>query len=264
MSPSYELWDDEAWDRGLELFQAWKAKLYDKDLYYEITRFVTKHRHGGRPVEICAPQKGAFNVHYRVRYDDGGSAMIRFPIPGFFRFADEKLLTEVAVMRYVADHTTIPTPFVFHYGTTEESPGKLGPFIIMEYLENAELLVDVLNTPGFTSKMKPVLDPNIDEAKLEYIYGQMADVLAPAVYVRLLPDRLPGLRRDEDGDEEPVVMTRPLGFNIAQLGEVGGVPHSKLPVTSKTYSSSTEYYSALADMHLQQLSFQRNPGRQVC
>ncbi|XP_044721313.1 phosphotransferase enzyme family domain-containing protein [Hirsutella rhossiliensis] len=45
---------------------------------------------------------------------------------------------------------------------------------------------------------------------------------------------------------------------MAQLGEIGGVPYFELPSTSKTFSTSSEYYSALADMHLQHLSFQRN------
>ncbi|KAG8420490.1 hypothetical protein J3459_011010 [Metarhizium acridum] len=34
-----------------------------------------------------------------------------------------------------------------------------------------------LNTPGLTSDIPPVVDPNIDEAKLEMLYRQVANVL---------------------------------------------------------------------------------------
>ena len=82
-----------------------------------------------------------------------------------------------AAMRYIADHTTIPVPFVLHYGMTDESPGRLGPFIIMEYIDNAGDMVDVLRAAGHTPGEKPVLDPDIDEEKLEHIYGQIADIM---------------------------------------------------------------------------------------
>jgi hypothetical protein len=58
--------------------------------------------------------------------------MIRFLQPVYFEYAEEKLLAEVAAMRYISENTTIPIPFVLHYGMKEESPGGLGPFIMME------------------------------------------------------------------------------------------------------------------------------------
>lgn len=61
------------------------------------------------------------------------------------------------------------------------------------------------------------------------------------------------------GDDEAAAITnRPFSFNIAQLGEVGGCSHFELPDASKTFGTSSKYYSALADIHLKQLSFQRN------
>lgn len=131
MAPSFEEFDDAAWDHGEQLFGVWKKKLYNKELYHEIVRKVVEHRLGGDPLEICAPQEGAFNVYYRIRFADGPGAMIRFPIPAYFKYAEEKLLAEVAVMRYISDNTSIPMPFVLHHGMEEESPGGLGPFIIM-------------------------------------------------------------------------------------------------------------------------------------
>lgn len=177
MVASYELYDDEAWDRGEEIFEALKAKLSDEDLYHEIARFVTKHRLGGSPTKFFPPKQGGFNFYYRIQYSDGGSVIIRFPLPGFFQMAEEKVRAEVAAIRYIADHTTIPVPFILHYGTADESPGRLGPVIIMEYIEHAGDVIDVLKSAELPLGQKPVLDPCIDEAKLEYVYGQVADIL---------------------------------------------------------------------------------------
>ncbi|KAF4258788.1 hypothetical protein KXV27_003297 [Aspergillus fumigatus] len=76
-------------------------------------------------------------------------------------------------------------PFVLHWGTKEESPLGLGPLIIMEYIDHVMDLSDVLNTPGVAIKDCPILDPNIDEAKLELLYGQFADILLQLSTLRL-------------------------------------------------------------------------------
>ncbi|AEO66399.1 uncharacterized protein THITE_33846 [Thermothielavioides terrestris NRRL 8126] len=237
-----------------------KEKLYDEDFYYEIARFVTKHRLGGSPMTFFPPKKGGFNFYYRIQYSDGKSVIIRFPLPGYHRIAEEKIHAEVAAIRYIAEHTTIPVPFILHYGMTEESPGKIGPFIIMEYIENSGDLIDVMAAPGLE---RVVLDPDIDEDKLEFVYSQMADILlqlSQCDFSRIgcLGKVDPNWEYGDDDDGGFDVTCRPLSFNIAQLGEVGGIPHFALPPTSKTYSTASEYFSALADMHLQQLSFQRN------
>ncbi|KAL1868540.1 hypothetical protein VTK73DRAFT_3632 [Phialemonium thermophilum] len=134
MAPSYELYDDDAWDRGEPIWLEWKKKLFNE----------AKHRLG-TPVRVYAPQKGAFNVYYQVRFADGESAITRFPIPAYYKFAEEKIRIEVAVMRYL-------------------------------YIEHACDVVDVLNVPGTPLEVKPFLNPDIDEAILE-VYRQMADIL---------------------------------------------------------------------------------------
>ncbi|KAJ6440186.1 phosphotransferase family protein [Purpureocillium lavendulum] len=257
MVVSYELYDDEAWDRGEAVFDAMRDALFNEELYHEIAAFVTKHRKGGRPMKFFPPKCGAFNFHYRIQYSDGKSAIIRFPLPGYFNVAEEKVLAEVATMRYIADHTTIPVPFILHYGMTDESPRGLGPFIVMEYIDHSGDVTDVLCTPGRASEEKPVLDPAIDEAKLEYMCEQIADIMIQLATCNFSTIGCLGMR-DCDDNSEPDVASRPLSFNISQLGEVGGVPHFELPETSRTFSTSSAYYSALADMHLQQLSYQRN------
>lgn len=255
MTPSFEEFDETAWDHGQELFEKWKKRLYGGNVYQEIIEKVAAHRMGGDPIQLCSPQKGAFNVQYRLRYATGSDAMIRFPIPAHFDYAREKLLAEVAVMRHVSDHTTVPLPFILHHGMKSESPGELGPFIIMEWVENAGDVVDVLNTPGLSYQDPPALNPSIVEDKLRHMYGQMADILLQLCQKGFNAIGSLGFPSDED---DPTVMTRPLSMNLAQLANLARVPLSFLPPATRTFSTSSDYYKVLADLHLSQLCFQRN------
>lgn len=112
-----------------------------------------------------------------MKFQDGGSAVIRFPKPGVTMFPEEKIRNEVTVIKYIQDHTTIPVPFILHWGTKDESPLQLGPFIIMEYINHEMDMGAALNTPGHSAQERPHLDPNIDPVKLEMLYRQVADIL---------------------------------------------------------------------------------------
>src|SRR4051812_10347369 len=70
-----------------------------------------------------------------------------------------------------------PRAFRAPHRMREESPGRLGPFVIMVWVENSGDLVDILNKPGLSNKDVPMLDPNIDEQKLEQAYSQMAGIV---------------------------------------------------------------------------------------
>ena len=80
---------------------------------------IIKHR-GGPADELFAPQKGSFNVILRMKFLDGGSAIIRFPAPGYSMFPEEKVEMEVSIMRFIEQHTSIHIPHVLYYGMTEE------------------------------------------------------------------------------------------------------------------------------------------------
>ncbi|POR35768.1 Uncharacterized protein TPAR_04047 [Tolypocladium paradoxum] len=255
MAASFEEFDESAWDYGDRLFHEWNRGLRKRALYLEIVQIMARHSLG-KAVEICPPRRGAFNVLYRVVFAAGPGSIIRFPIPAYFQYAEEKLRAEVAVMRYISDHTSIPIPPVIRSGTKDESPGGLGPFLIMEWVDNECDMADVLNTPGLEDNKAPVLDPNIDEHKLLFMYSQMADILLQISRCEFAAIGSLGIA-DENG-HPPKVTTRPLSLNVSQLANFSRVPHYELPATSKTFTDSAEYYSALADMHLQQLSFQRN------
>ncbi|PKY04497.1 hypothetical protein P168DRAFT_236361, partial [Aspergillus campestris IBT 28561] len=120
---------------------------------------------------------GAFNVSFRMKFEDGGSALIRFPKLGATMFPEENVRNEVAVIRYIQEHISIPVPFILHWESKNESPLHLGPFILMEYIDHDTDLGTALNTPTLSPEDRPILDLSIYIDKLEMLYGQMADIL---------------------------------------------------------------------------------------
>lgn len=96
---------------------------------------------------------------------------------GIVQFPEEKVRYEAATMRYLAAHTTIPVPRVYHYGTAAENPTGLGPFIIMEHIDQDQTLSHALNDPSRGIGERHRLDPDISEEKLEFLHRQMATIV---------------------------------------------------------------------------------------
>ncbi|KAG4292626.1 phosphotransferase [Fusarium proliferatum] len=197
--------------------------------------------------------KGGYNVFYRLEYKDGTSAAVRIPSPAT-KLPDEKVRYEVATMRYVAANTTIPVPNIYHWGTAEENPLGLGPFMIMEYIEHDKALSHALNDRTLGPTDSHSLDPNISIEKLEFLYRQMANIL---LQLSTLSFRRSGsLVEDTEGDI--VVSGRPLMQNMNSILDLTGSPASLLPNKDQTFTTSTEWYLAMAEMNLIQLAFQQN------
>ncbi|PYI11875.1 hypothetical protein BO78DRAFT_357190 [Aspergillus sclerotiicarbonarius CBS 121057] len=245
--------DGVAWDESYEIFGAWKKTLFNEDVFREIAALIVKHR-GGPAEQLFAPLKGSFNVILRMKFLDGGSAIIRFPAPGISVFPEEKLIREVSVMRFVEHNTSIRVPHVLYHGTTEESPAGLGPFIIMEYLENDSDVVDALNIPGRSDDDRPILDPNICEERLRFAYGQMAEILLQLGRPSL--SKIGCISSNEDDFEEWDVTHRPLSINMNELVQVGCVPEHLLP--QHPFQTASSYFLALAEMHMTHLFSQRH------
>jgi hypothetical protein len=148
-------------------------------------------------------------------------------------------------MQYIAANTTIPIPKIYGWGTAEENPPGLGPFMILEYIEHSRTLSEAMNDPTLELKDRHVLDPNIDEQKLSFLYSQMANILLQ-LSVLTFP-RIGSLDRDDSGHIS--VSGGPITMNMNNL-----VEHT----ATHNYASTTARYSALADMHLTQLTFQHN------
>lgn len=107
--------DDVAWEESENIESAWVKAILQEASLRAIGQLIVKHRQG-IPTELCDPKAGAFNVHFHMKFQDGGSAVIRFPKPGCTMFPEEKIRNEVAVMKYIQDNTSIPVPFILHWG----------------------------------------------------------------------------------------------------------------------------------------------------
>ncbi|KAI1822490.1 phosphotransferase family protein [Xylaria intraflava] len=242
--------DDVAWEQNDKETDAWVQSLRGSALHYSIAELINKHR-PGKAVELHKPIKGGYNIFYRLEYKDGSSAGMRIPIKGSVRFPEEKTRYEVAIMRCIAAKTTIPVPKIYHFGTAAENPTGLGPFIIMEYIEHERTMFEAMADPA-DQNYRRALDPDISEQKLEFLYRQMANILLQLSTVTF--PRIGSVVEDEDGQFS--VSGRPLIPNMNNLMEYTGMTPALLP--SQPYSTPEEWYSALADMHLAQLTFQHN------
>lgn len=249
------MFDEVLWDQSDELFAVWKKKLFNDDVFRDIGRLIIKHR-GGPAEELFPPQKGAFNVILRMKFLDGGSAIIRFPAPGYSVFPEEKVQREVSTMRFIEQNTGIRVPHVLHYGKTEELPAELGPFIIMEYIENDSDLVDALNIPGRSDDDRPILDPNIAGERLRSVYSEMAELVLQLARHSFSEIGCISANEDDDFNNKWTVTDRPLTINMNELVQLGGFPPDLLP--QHTFKTASAYFVALAEMHMTHLSSQRN------
>lgn len=243
--------DDLAWQRNDEEAETWERSLHKATTYHAIASLIKQYKPGDA-VELHRPIKGGYNIFYRLEYKDGSSTAMRIPRKGIVKFPDEKIRYEVAIMRYISANTTIPLPKIYHFGTAAENPVGLGPFIIMEYIEHERTMSEALKDPALEPDEDHVLDPNISEQKLEFLYGQMANIVLQLSTLTF--PRIGSLVQDVDGNFS--VSGRPLIQNMNSLVEFTGIAATLLP--SQHYSSAGEWYSVLADMHFAQLTFQRN------
>ncbi|KAJ5456810.1 hypothetical protein N7530_012084 [Penicillium desertorum] len=108
--------DEVAWDKSDAQLATWKTTLLNAESLKKITTLTKTHRQGVSN-HLSPPQKGSFNMVIRLRFTDGASAIIRFPIPGYSIFPDEKLQHEVSVMRFLERHTGIRIPHVLYHGS---------------------------------------------------------------------------------------------------------------------------------------------------
>ncbi|KFX87302.1 hypothetical protein V490_08362 [Pseudogymnoascus sp. VKM F-3557] len=246
--------DDVAWEQSDNVYEEWRTKLLKPENLTEIALSVAKY-HLGTPVEVRTPLTGAYNAAVVIDFRGGGSTLIRFPKPGRVMFPEEKVRNEVAVMRYIQAHTSIPVPYILHWGTKEQSPCGLGPFIIMEYVNHDCDISDTLNTPGIPSEDRPILDPAVDEGKLQKLYGQMADVL---LQLSLLSFSNIGSLTQDNDEGTWSVTARPLAANMNEVVQLGTLPRIKLPDKSATFETSSSYLTTLANLHLRHLNYQRN------
>ncbi|KAJ5373595.1 Aminoglycoside phosphotransferase [Penicillium concentricum] len=247
--------DDLLWEQAEETSDKWLVQFIEHDVLRSIAIFILTHNRGPAS-EVSILNKGSYNISVWLKYDnrDSGATVIRLSQPGAVMFPEEKVVNEVAIMRFLMDQTSITIPLVLHSGTKQESPLELGSFIMMEYIEHETKMYAALNTPGCPIEERGVLDLNIDEGRLELLYGQLAGMLLQ-LSLPSLP-RIGSLSQINEFTWE--VTRRPLTMNMNELVRRGGLPQSKLPDINTTFDTSSSYMEALANINIEHFVHQRN------
>ncbi|KAL2797999.1 hypothetical protein BJX66DRAFT_334354 [Aspergillus keveii] len=223
-------YDDVAWAKCDELFEPCRRTLFEPDVLREIGRFIDKH-HGGVPDELFSPRRGSFNLWFRLRFKDGGAAVIRFPIPGTSMFPEEIVQREVAVMKFLEYFDSFRAPHVLHHGMTAERPIGLARLLSW--------------------------NPNVSQERLEMVYSQIVDVMLQVSRHKFSHiGCIPKTYEDDEFDDTWVVKHRPLTFNMNELVQLGGVDPAQLP--QNVFETASSYYQALAEMHMTHLASQRH------
>ncbi|BCR95757.1 uncharacterized protein AKAW2_20697S [Aspergillus luchuensis] len=244
--------DDVAWEQAEEVSDNWLLQFLDHDVLVPIGYFMLD-QNGCKGNNFNILEKGSYNISFQLK-NEHEATIIRLSQPGAVFFPEEKVMNEVATMRYLADKTSIPIPFIHHSGTKKESPLELSPFIIMDYIEHETNMCYALNSPGRPKEERGVLDPAISDDRLRMLYGEMADILLQ-LSIPSLP-RIGSLSQINDFTWD--VTRRPLSMNMNELVRVGSLPQTKLPDIHTTYTTTSSYLEALADLNLEHLIHQRN------
>lgn len=223
-------------------FAIWVQTLLRKQPEYLAMKLAETH-YPRKSSAACRWKNGAFNVCFRVKYEDGFEAIVRFAALGRVVFRMEKVENEVAVMNYLRQNTSIPVPRVLGFGKT-----WTGPYIVMEYVEGVSLS-DLLK--DHSEKGRPVLNPQISDRALKRAYREMA-----ALMLELSKPEFSRIGSLEQNDSGFTVSRRPFTFNLNELSISANLPPEKLPADS--FESVTQYLEALAQQHLTHLWEQRN------
>ncbi|KAE8150300.1 kinase-like domain-containing protein [Aspergillus avenaceus] len=220
---------------------AWLKLWSSRDPEILSMQLAKKHR-PGKSVSACLWKSGAFNICYRVRYDDGPDVIVRFAALGRAILRREKVKIEAATMRYIRKTTSIPVPEVFGSGIC-----WAGPYIVMSFLEGVPLS-QLLKDPF--SEGRPVLNPQISDRSLKRAYREMA-----ALIIELSRHEFDSIGALEENERRFLIAGRPLTFNMNELMVSANLPQEVFP--SHTFRSATDYFKALAIQHLFHLQLQQ-------
>lgn len=234
---------------------AFARKLIDaKD---DIVSFVDKRLEWNGAGEHDDFLGGSFNVSLKAKRGDSNEhVIIRFPYLGkiYEPWREEKVTNEVMAMNYIREHTSIPVPRVRCWGLTEESPQQLGPFIIMDFVEGQSLSKFLAQPTEDETELK-FLDPNVDDAKLDTIYEQIASFLLELS--RLEFPRIGAISKDATSGEWAVT-GRPLTYDMNEVVTVGGCPAEELAAMAAPFDRATDYFAACAQYFQRHQEAQRN------
>lgn len=234
--------DSLAKQQSDRIFQVWIQNLLRNSPENLAGKLASRHCHG-TPMTALRLPNGAFNICYRVTFENGHRVLVRFTALGRVIARNEKVEDEVAIMGYVAQHTTIPVPNVLGYGKC-----VVGPYIVMSFIEGNPLSGYLRDS----SQEIVTLSSDIPMSVLKRAYFGMAEVL-----LELSKPTFPSIgaiRQDESGGW--VVSKRPLSFNMNRLSQFSNIPHNVFG--RRHFGNAADYFEELARQHFHHLEFQRN------
>ncbi|KAH8595133.1 phosphotransferase [Bisporella sp. PMI_857] len=206
----------------------------------------------GKPATLVSPLIiGGFNILYRIHLKGvSPDIIVRLPCPSLVQFPDEKTDQEAATAAYIAKNTEVPTPHLFFSGRDS----TVGPFVILQYIENQGSMSARLTTPNDDPSVIHVLNPSIAEDTLENLWSQAARCFLQLSQLSF--PRIGSLVKTDRGSYK--VAGRPITHNMTDMVRLANIPRAVLPPEGKTYETADEWYTALAEMHIAQLVFQHN------
>jgi aminoglycoside phosphotransferase (APT) family kinase protein len=235
--------DDLAKQQSDRIFQVWIQNLLGNSPETLAGKLASRHCPGSTPVTASRLPNGAFNICYRVTFENDRRVVIRFVGLGRVIARNEKVEDEVAIMQYLAQHTAMPIPNVLGSGKC-----AVGPYIVMDFVEGKPL------SGYLTDASQPTvtLRPGISMSVLRRAYSDMAKIL-----LELSKPEFPyigAVRQDESG--EWTVQKRPLTFNMNRLAQFSNIP---LKVFERgRFSNAADYFEELARHQFYHLELQRN------
>ncbi|WEW61693.1 hypothetical protein PRK78_007185 [Emydomyces testavorans] len=186
-------------------------------------------------------KKGSYNVCIPVIFDNGAGGkglnenknksdnksegekwMVRIPLLPRLAFPEEKMRSEIATMKYVAEKTTIPIPHVYGYSITTDNILGL-PFLLIDYIEGNTL---------YSTNIRA-----LERTQRNHLYAQIGDV-----YIQLYRqqfDRVGALTLDEHGNWI-FANNRPLTIDINEQ-EVSGLDFCCYLPPDHTFNSTIDY-----------------------
>jgi hypothetical protein len=229
----------------------------------EIVAMVDNRLGWGGSTKFVGSTSYAGNVVLVVEHGAGGErVVIQFPSPGVIHsgWRDEMLENEVTAMDVVRTFTNIPVPRVLSWGSSEQSPRRLGPFLIRECLmEKGKPLSHFIGLPLEKGKQGGgcILDPKIDDKTMDIVYEQLALLLLKLS--RLTFPHIGAISKSEEpGIACPWSVTwQPLTQDMNEVVTMGDYPPDGFGKTG-AFDSAGAYFYARAQQLDSHLYRQRN------
>ncbi|CAI7569431.1 unnamed protein product [Penicillium bialowiezense] len=257
--------DNVAADKSTEMTKEWPELFYDHPLYLKVGHFLLDIYKPREMTDFSSFESGSFNTTLRLTFIDESAAIIRFPMPGIVMFPEEKTRNEVSVMQLISEKTSdkipILVPRVAQWGSREDCPAKLAPFIAMDSINHKHSMAQLLEWPLSERKTDLggyLINPRLDRARRRTLFKEPANIVLSLSTLTF--DRIGSPERDQNDDSIPEwkICRRPLSLSMNQSVCLGSLPQSKLPALDTTYDTASSYFEMLAELHISHLISQRN------